>query len=298
MSPCRSNPEVLCSVILNMLKSVYAAIFNIQPITAKGICMGLLVKMKISISAIIFVIAGTFLAHGSARGEDKFLIMTEIFPPFNYSEDGKLKGISADVVGTLLARMDLKNEIKVYPWARAFHFLNTRANAVLFTVARTQAREDKFRWVGPLAESRLGLFGLKSRNFRIESIEAARSLLIGVERNANSMEILQSRNFENLDPSADPITNLKKLLGGRNDLWFQNSAVVAETLRQLGKIETQIEMVYEFKRTRQFIAFNKQIPEEVSARWQANYNSMINDGTVQRIFEKYSATALYPSSLK
>ncbi|SCA55888.1 putative Amino acid abc transporter substrate-binding protein [Candidatus Terasakiella magnetica] len=249
--------------------------------------------------ATLIVFMTCFLSHtNSAFSEDKLFIMTEEFPPFNYTVDGKLEGIAVEIVSAIQARLGLPKTIKVYPWARGYNYLQKKKNAVLFTTARNKRRESEFKWVGPIAESRIGLHSLTRKDFNIPSMEDARRYSISVERNSNPMDILVGMNFTNLNPSSDPIKNLKKLLGERNDLWFTNTAVASRTLKQVGKKESEISLVYEFKTTHQFIAFNKNVPDSMIARWQDVYEEMVRDGLVWQMFKKHSLTSLYPRALE
>ena len=124
-----------------------------------------------SICIAIFIGATAFLPwHNAAFGKEKLLVITEDFPPFNYYEGRELKGFAVEIVKTIQTRLGISNEIKVYPWARGYHFLKTRKNTVLFSTARSKEREDLFIWVGPYAEVKLGFYGKSNRAQKLNSL--------------------------------------------------------------------------------------------------------------------------------
>lgn len=50
-------------------------------------------------------------------------ILTEEFPPYNYTQDGRLRGISTDILRLMLAQagMDAQaDSFQVLPWSRAY----------------------------------------------------------------------------------------------------------------------------------------------------------------------------------
>ncbi len=64
-----------------------------------------------------------FVGMVSQVSAESFSIMTEEYPPFNYTEDGKLTGLSSEVMAELIKRIGHPNNIKVLPWARAYNLV-------------------------------------------------------------------------------------------------------------------------------------------------------------------------------
>ena len=82
--------------------------------------------------------------------------------PFNYSSDQGLSGISvelllaaSDAVGLGITRKD----IQVVPWVRGYQLIGEKADTVLFSTARTEARENQFLWAGPIASLEIVVIG-------------------------------------------------------------------------------------------------------------------------------------------
>ena len=111
------------------------------------------------------------------------------------------------------------------------------------------------------------------------------------------MEFLKSRDFKRLDPSTTPLTSLKKLLGGRSDLWFANAEIVASNIKKLGRNASELEIVFEVSNPLLYIAFNKNTSDKVIERWQETYDQMVQEGSVWDILAKHNMSILYPQSL-
>ena len=65
---------------------------------------------------------------GMALGGDDLTIITEDYPPLNYVENKELKGPAVDIVQAIQDRLGSADKINVYPWARAYRFLETKKN--------------------------------------------------------------------------------------------------------------------------------------------------------------------------
>ena len=251
-------------------------------------------RMKNYFLAACFCVVGLMPISGIVLGAD-VTVITEDYPPLNYVEDKQLKGPSVEIVRAIQKKLNNTDEIKVYPWARGYKYLETRINTALFSTTRTKAREHLFKWVGPLAEKKIGLFAKRGRNITLNTLEDAKKYLIGVQRGGNGMPYLAERGFKKFDSSTTPAANLRKLLAGRNDLWFASNATVAGNCKKLGIDVNEVELVLEVDNTFMAIAFNKDTPDATVNSWQAAYDGLIKDGTVKEIFKKHGLESLYPS---
>ncbi len=90
-------------------------------------------------------------------------IYTEEFPPYNYSEDGKLTGVSTKVVEHVMKNSGVDYKIISYPWARAYLLSQKQPNSLIYSIARTSEREKLFKWVGLVVPTRNSVFCLAKR---------------------------------------------------------------------------------------------------------------------------------------
>jgi len=148
------------------------------------------------------------------------LLSTENLPPLNYLKDGILVGPSVEIVKEIQRRVGSHEQIKVYPWARAYKMALEEENVVLFGMTHTKVREDLFKWVGPLATKRDILVAKKGSGIKINSLEDAKKVKrIGTLRDDTRERLLKSHGFANLESVSDEQKNAKKLVLGRIDLW-------------------------------------------------------------------------------
>ncbi len=70
----------------------------------------------------------------------RITVLTYEWAPFNFEEEGQIKGIAADVTREALRRAGVEGEIQMCPWARAYRWTKEDENVMLFTIARTAER--------------------------------------------------------------------------------------------------------------------------------------------------------------
>lgn len=94
-------------------------------------------------------------------------IFTTTYQPYNYQDDaGKPEGYSVQIINALIARLEeqgIDSNLEFLPWARTYHMARTQKNALIFSIARTEEREELFHWVGRLLPMPIYLIKHKSR---------------------------------------------------------------------------------------------------------------------------------------
>lgn len=228
------------------------------------------------------------LGIGSTAACQELKILTEEFPPLNFSQDGKLTGSSAEVVREILRRHGRKEHIQVLPWARAYRRLEMEPNVMLFSTVRTEQRKPLFRWVGPLNEFRMGFYARKGSRIRIESIEDAKKVgAIATYKDDFREQMLKKMGFSNLDSSNSPASGLRKLIAGRVDLWFFGNISAPRIAAENGIDINAIEEIFPVKRNLTYLAFSKETPGDVVQQWQETLDEMKADGTYHWLVRKW-----------
>lgn len=213
---------------------------------------------------------------------------TEESPPFNFTKDGKLTGLTTQVVNEISRRLGTIPKIEVVPWARGYEYLNNEPNVVLFSTSRTPERESLFHWVGPIYSTRLGFYARKADGLRIDSLEAAKATgAIATYRADYREQILQSLGFTNLDSSNNLLSCARKLMSGRVDLWFSENIGVKKIAREAGIDPQEIEEVFTYAQNSSYIAFSKQTPLAVVQQWQKTLDEIKADGTFWWFAQKW-----------
>jgi len=232
---------------------------------------------------IVLVLLSPGLVHAAS-----LRILTENLPPLNYVKDGVLVGPSVEMVREIQRRTGSTAEIQVYPWARAYQIALEEKNVVLFGVSHTPPRENKFKWVGPLATKRDIFVAQKGSNIAINSLEDAKRVgRIGVLRDDTKEEFLEMNGFTNLEPVSDERKNAQKLVMGRIDLWVFKQPGLKTVCDLAGVDYGAVEEVFHLRETNVDIAFSLETPDAVVARWRTAFADMLADGTVAAIRKKW-----------
>lgn len=191
-----------------------------------------------------------------------FTIMTEANPPFNFEQEGEVHGIGVDL---LLGVMDKtgqpipRSAIEIIPWPRAYEAVQNQPGTMLFSMARTEQRENLFAWVGPLFDLDIGLIAPKQKKIVINTIADAEKYKIGTIREGAPEQLVIQAGFspDTLDRIADPRLNIKKLAAGRIDMFAFNVPAAFYMMRQQGLNPKDYEVVYTLKQTGLYYAFHK-----------------------------------------
>lgn len=107
---------------------------------------------------------------------------TEEWPPYNYTEDGIIKGIASDVLRALCNDAKVDCRITVVPWARATNTVLNTPDTLIYTIARTPARESEYAWVGPLSPRTTWIYGRPELKEQVRELKDLAKLRIGIVR--------------------------------------------------------------------------------------------------------------------
>ena len=233
--------------------------------------------------------ASAFLISVNPALSQELTILTENMPPLNYVKNGVLVGPSVETVREIQRRVGSNEEIKVYPWARAYKMSLEQENVVLFGMTHTEVRHDQFKWIGPLATKRDILVAKKGSGIKINSLEDAKKIKsIGTLRDDTRERLLKSLGFTNLEPVSDEQFNAKKLVLGRIDLWAYKIPGL-RTVCDLGGVDyNEIEEVYNLREINLDIAFSKKTSDSIVEKWRNAFNEMLADGTLMKIRKEWN----------
>lgn len=266
---------------------------------ARGLAPGILLKpvknnMKIySCTLIVFITLFSFIPFAFADNDKEvsLKLMTEIFPPFQYTHNDKIIGISADIVNAIQKELKVDNKIEVYVWSEAKKIVDKNKNTALFSMLRTPQRENKYKWVGPVSTMQLVFFKKKGSTITLNSIEDAKQIKrIGVTKGVANYEMLSSQGFTNLDVlvNAEDEENIRKLVDGKIELWptLLMAGIYNARLQGLsGEIEP-IKNVVAFSGDL-YIAFNKQTDDHIIQKWQNTFDKLKQEKIIEQIIERY-----------
>jgi polar amino acid transport system substrate-binding protein len=238
----------------------------------------------------LFILAASvFLLSIQPALSAELTILTENLPPLNYVDNGVLVGPSVDTVKEIQRRVGSQDEIKVYPWARAYKMALEEENVVLFGMTHTEVRHEQFKWIGPLATKRDILVAKKGSGIQINSLEDAKKVKrIGTLRDDTRERLLKSQGFTNLEPVSDEQMNAQKLVLGRIDLWTYKIPGLRTVCDLAGVDYKEMEEVYSLREINVDIAFSKKTSDAIVQKWKNAFNEMTADGTLMKIRKRWN----------
>jgi polar amino acid transport system substrate-binding protein len=238
----------------------------------------------------VFFIIALLIFLGSQSGFcEELTILTENLPPLNYVDNGVLVGPSVEIVREIQKKIGSEEPIQVYPWSRAYKMAEEEKNVVLFGMTYTKVRQNRFKWVGPLAIKRDILVAKRNSGITIDSLEDAKTVKrIGILLDDTRGRLLASHGFKNLEPVSDEQLNAKKLALGRLDLWAYKIPGLRTVCDLAGIDHTQFKEVYHLREIELMIAFSKKTSDAIVKKWQKAFDELTADGTILKIQKNWN----------
>ena len=244
-------------------------------------------KRSLATRALFFLFA-LALTVPAARA---LTLVTEENPPFNYTEQGKVVGMSTEVVSELGKRGAIPLEIKSMPWEQAYLAAQRDKDTCVYSTARLENRERLFTWVGPIATNQWVLIAKKDFSGSVGKVEDARKYRVGVVAKDAKIEFLMSKGVTDLrEVSDDGLVPPRLMLGrddpNRLDLWATSAYGARRTAARANVKD--LKLVLNLHRVPLFLACGRNTPAEtVQALAQALARAE-KDGTIKRIAQQYA----------
>lgn len=240
---------------------------------------------------VIFIVFFLFLGFEHAYANDsepECLLIANSSPPLSIIDGKQITGFSVDLLGELFASVGRNIETCSHapvPWARGLALLETTPGSIMFSVAKTLDRNEKFKWVGPFFSVDIALIGRMDKQFRIETVEDLKELCIGVIRGGAPEEILKRRGIPAVDIDTLPeiADHIQTLLDGRCDLVAHVFPMLAYELRERQIDPKEFEEVFLLKTVDLYFALNKNTPDEEIYRLQNELDNLIRDSEEKKI---------------
>lgn len=234
---------------------------------------------------------GAVSSAGLAAVPASLRLLSEEFPPVNFSEGGRARGLSVDIVQAIQQRLGQALPIEFMPWARAFREAQDSAPTALFATARIPERESLFQWVGPIVQFQSTFYARADSRLRLRSLEEARrQQKVLVVRDWYTLVQLQTAGFRNLQQISDPVQGVRMLAAGRAPLFAAEKITMPQTLAQAGVKPKAVKELLSFASSEGYIAFSKSTPASTVAAWQAQLAELKRDGTFAAIQKRWFPT--------
>jgi ABC-type amino acid transport substrate-binding protein len=247
--------------------------------------------MKILFLTFVVVLSTTSLY---AQNLNDLVFITEEYPPFNFTAEGRTQGISTDILLEMLklaGASQTREDIGSLPWARGYNVALTTEDVLLYSTTRTAARENLFKWVGPIIRSKIVLFARKDRNLALSSIDDINQmkLRVGVVLNdVGEQTLLELGVKRNGIYRFNKGIHLAEMLEkGRIDLLAYGNLVTLWNLKSLGFNPSDYEAIYTLKEAEYYYALNRKTDDQIINQLQKALDHLKESGRVAAIIKGY-----------
>jgi polar amino acid transport system substrate-binding protein len=227
----------------------------------------------------------------TAPATQALTLVTEENPPFNYTEQGKVVGMSTEIVAELGKRSGIPLQIQSMPWEQAYLAAQRDKETCIYSTARLENRERLFSWIGPIATNQWVLIGKSDFAGGVRVVEDARKYRVGVVAKDAKIEFLMSKGVTDLREVSEDGLNPPRLVLNRDDpdridLWA-TSAYGARQTAARAKVK-DIKLVLNLSKMPLYLACGRNTsPQTVQALSRA-FERARKDGTLKRIAERYA----------
>ncbi len=219
-------------------------------------------------------------------------VVTEEYPPYNYTEKGKITGFCTDVVRETLKRANLEHSIQSHSWAESYQKAQTEPNVLIYSMGRNVEREPLFKWVDVIARTEVYFYKLRSRpNIKIKTFDDVRKYKIGAVQDDFRVQWLMKQGIkEQLTLVADDRQNMRNLFERKIDIFPIGEFVAYKIAHQEGRAFNNLEKTMYVKDMSPdlYMAFSKQTPDIMLEKCKKALFEIRKDGTYEKIKSKYA----------
>jgi polar amino acid transport system substrate-binding protein len=226
--------------------------------------------------------------RSSDGGRAELTLLTEEYAPLNFTKDGKVTGQVTEVVEELLKRSGTGATIRSVPWEEGYRAVLERPDTALFSTAMTRERKGLLQWVGPVTALDSNFYARKGSGITIRTLDDAKKAgRIVTVVDYYTEEFLRKEGFTNLRSQPSDHAALQKLLRGEAELYIGTNIAMPALLEKVGAAADAVEKVFTVSSDLAYIAFSRETPHSLVARWQKELDGMKRDGSFDRIYARW-----------
>lgn len=200
---------------------------------------------------------------------DDIRIVTEEYPPLQYiNKNGDLDGYATNIINATIEELGISKKIELLDWDKAYKLALEEENIALFSVIKTNERENNFKWVGPIGTLKVGLYRNYFDSFEIDSLEEAKEYKISAVKNYSYTEDLLSLGFENIVECNSEKEALEKLMSREVDFFLTSNIIISELIEKENIPFYAIEKEFNVSIDQFYIAFSKNYPDVLIKKWE------------------------------
>lgn len=180
------------------------------------------------------------IAHESNLDNEKIILTVAVeeigYFPFNYAENGKIKGFSVEFLEYVEANSKYDFEFIVLPWSRALHLVTQGEVDIILALFKTPEREKAFHFIEPSYGNEANqLFSLIDNNVEFTGqLQQLKPFSIGTVRDYSYGKMFDQADYLKKLPALSEAVLLKLLIGNRTDLIIGNPLIFQQLMQEQG----------------------------------------------------------------
>jgi polar amino acid transport system substrate-binding protein len=223
---------------------------------------------------------------------------TEQRPPYNYRDNGILQGVSIDLLEQISGKMGervSRDRVRLVPWSEGYQAVLHGNNSMIFAIARLPAREDSFKWAGPIYPYTTAVFSRPDSGIEIDTPEDLQGYRIGVITDDAAVEQLLDIGVSRtrLVEETSVTTLVNQLQSGEIDLWAYSKTSGRFLTWQITGNAYAFRVVYTFPDIPIYYGFSRDVPDATVVAFQQALdalkaeNDAVGISTYDRIVGKH-----------
>lgn len=228
-------------------------------------------------------------ARAWAQADEPLRLVTGDLPPMAMPGEPGQHGVLLDLVEMMFKRAEMPVRVEFYPWARALLMASERPRTLILPLNRTPEREARFQWLLKLYAQHFVFMSLTGKP-RVDTIAQAQRLRIGGLRGSSNLGALHQQGLQpSLIYQAASIADMQRALErGLVDALYGSELIHTDAWRRSGRDPARLQVGFTLESADVWLAAQGGITEAELARLRAARDALLADGSVERLFARYS----------
>lgn len=165
-------------------------------------------------------------------------VVSSDYPPYEYLEDGEVRGTHTAIIRQVLSEMGYLPEIRIVPWARAEATIRAGTSDLVYSLTYSPERARHYHFTDPIGQARDVFFKLQERDIEWQELDDLAGLRIGLSAGysyaPSFMEWLEAGTAQvtRISQESPELTGLRMIAFGRIDLFICEERVCSYLIEQ------------------------------------------------------------------
>lgn len=240
---------------------------------------------------IMFMITMIVLSLSFTVSADMLIFgVFEDLPPYEYTENGELKGIDIEIGREIFSRLGTEIRYEVLPWARMKTYAKEGEIDGILAMYCLETYLDILDFAESPIRAEISFFARKESTLNISGIDSLKGQSVGVIRGYTYTPEFASYTDITRDECDDDEMLVKKLAGGRFEVAVAEDIPFRFISKKLGFQDT-FKKLYTLTEHRICMGFSKKALGAESRIWAERVTDMFQkleeEGVIQQILDKY-----------